>query len=95
MSGMQPDIRYVRSGGAAIAYHVVGDGDIDLAYVPDFVSNLVYYWASAYWRPFYEALAASFRLILFEKRGTGLSERAGGRRDSLVRPRFSTPRRSR
>ena len=43
---MEPDVRYARSGGAAIAYQVVGDGEIDLVYVPDFVSNLVYCWES-------------------------------------------------
>jgi class 3 adenylate cyclase len=69
-----PDIRYAKSGGAAIAYHVVGDADADLVYVPDYVSNLVYAWDSPYWRGFYERLARSFRLILFDKRGTGLSD---------------------
>jgi class 3 adenylate cyclase len=74
---MQPDVRYARSGGAAIAYQVVGEGDVDLVYVPDYVSNLVYGWESPYWRRFYDALARSFRLILFDKRGTGLSDLGG------------------
>jgi class 3 adenylate cyclase len=74
---VDPDIRYVRSGGVAIAYQVVGDGDTDLVFVPDYCSNLVYAWESGYWRPFYERLARSFRLILFDKRGTGLSDRGG------------------
>jgi class 3 adenylate cyclase len=74
---MEPDIRYVRSGGAAIAYQVVGDGETDLVYVPDFDSNLVYGWESRYWREFYDRLAQSFRLILFDKRGTGLSDLGG------------------
>jgi class 3 adenylate cyclase len=69
-----PDIRYAKSAGASIAYQVVGDGDTDLVYVPDYVSNLVYYWDSPHWRSFYERLARSFRLILFDKRGTGLSD---------------------
>ena len=69
-----PDIRYARSGGTAIAYHVVGDGSTDLVFVPDYVSNLVYDWDSPHWRQFYERLARSFRLILFDKRGTGLSD---------------------
>jgi class 3 adenylate cyclase len=71
------DVRYARSGGASIAYQVVGEGDRDLVFVPDFCSNLVYAWESPYWRPFYERLARSFRLILFDKRGTGLSDRGG------------------
>ena len=71
------DIRYVRSGGASIAYQVVGDAGVDLVYVPDYVSNLVYAWESPYMRSFYERLARSFRLILFDKRGTGLSDGGG------------------
>lgn len=72
---MEPDIRYARNGDVAIAYQVVGSGDRDLVLVPDFMSNLVYHWESTYWREFYERLARSFRLILFDKRGTGLSDR--------------------
>jgi class 3 adenylate cyclase/pimeloyl-ACP methyl ester carboxylesterase len=68
------DIRYARNGGVAIAYQVVGEGDVDLVYVPDYMSNLVFGWESPHWRPFYERLAQSFRLILFDKRGTGLSD---------------------
>src|ERR671925_971724 len=71
------DIRYARSAGAAIAYQVVGDGEVDLVYVPDYVSNLVYGWEIPRWRAFYERLARSFRLILFDKRGTGLSDHGG------------------
>jgi class 3 adenylate cyclase len=74
---VQPDVRYVRSGGVAVAYQVVGEAETDLVFVPDFCSNLVYAWESPYWRPFYERLAQSFRLILFDKRGTGLSDRGG------------------
>ena len=57
-------IRYAHNGGVAIAYQVVGEGDIDLVYVPDWMSNLVYGWESPRWRAFYERLAQSFRLIL-------------------------------
>ena len=71
---MRLDIRYARNGGVAIAYQVLGEGDVDLVYVPDYVSNLVFGWESPYRRPFYERLAQSFRLILFDKRGTGLSD---------------------
>ncbi len=74
---MEPDIRYARNGDVAIAYQVVGAGERDLVLVPGFVSNLVYAWESSYWREFYERLARSFRLILFDKRGTGLSDRGG------------------
>jgi class 3 adenylate cyclase len=71
------DIRYARSGGVSIAYQVVGHGDIDLIYVPDYISNLVYAWETPHWRGFYERLAERFRLILFDKRGTGLSDLGG------------------
>jgi class 3 adenylate cyclase/pimeloyl-ACP methyl ester carboxylesterase len=74
---MEPDIRYARNGDIAIAYQVVGRADRDLVFVPDFVSNLVYAWESPYWREFYELLARSFRVILFDKRGNGLSDHAG------------------
>jgi class 3 adenylate cyclase/pimeloyl-ACP methyl ester carboxylesterase len=69
------DIRYAQSGGVAIAYQVVGNGETDLVLVPDYASNLVFLWETPYYRPFYERLAQSFRLILFDKRGTGLSDR--------------------
>jgi class 3 adenylate cyclase len=73
--GRALDIRYVRNGDVSIVYHVVGDAPTDLVLVPDFFSNLVFDWESKHWRPFYERLAQSFRLILFDKRGTGLSDR--------------------
>ena len=71
------EIKYARSSGVAIAYQVVGEGDVDLVYVPDYVSNLVYAWEYPPWRDFYLGLARSFRLILFDKRGTGLSDHGG------------------
>ena len=57
---MQPEVRYARNGGVAIAYQVLGDGERDLVYVPDYVSNLVFGWQSERWRHFYEALAGRF-----------------------------------
>jgi class 3 adenylate cyclase len=71
------EIQYARSGGVAIAYQVVGGGDVDLVYVPDYFSNLVYDWEYPRRRTFFERLARSFRLILFDKRGTGLSDHGG------------------
>src|SRR2546430_397755 len=71
------EIEYARNGGIAIAFQVVGEGDVDLVYVPDYVSNLVYGWEYPPWRDFYLRLARSFRLILFDKRGTGLSDHGG------------------
>ena len=74
MLRVDDEIRYVRSGGVAIAYQVVGEGEVDLVFVPAYGSNLVYGWMWPKWRDFYERLARSFRLILFDKRGTGLSD---------------------
>ena len=71
------DPRYVRNGGTAIAYQVLGGGETDLVYVPDYMSNLVFGWQYPRWRDFYLRLAESFRLILFDKRGTGLSDHGG------------------
>jgi class 3 adenylate cyclase/pimeloyl-ACP methyl ester carboxylesterase len=70
-----PDVRYARSGDVAIAYQVIGDGPLDVVLVPDWVSNLVWAWHTPYWRDFYERLSSFARLIVFDKRGTGLSDR--------------------
>jgi pimeloyl-ACP methyl ester carboxylesterase len=74
---VESEIAYARSGGVAIAYQVVGEGDTDLVYVPDFMSNLVFAMQYPRWRTFYGSLAKRFRLILFDKRGTGLSDHGG------------------
>jgi class 3 adenylate cyclase len=69
-----PDIEYARSGEVAIAYATVGDGPRDLVLIPMF-SNLVFPWLNEDWRAFYEGLASFSRLIMLDKRGTGLSDR--------------------
>ena len=86
-----PDIRYAKNVGTSIAYHIVGDGPIDLVYVPDYVSNLVYAWETPRWRTFYERLARSFRLILFEKRGTASRTADASSRRSRRAWRTCTP----
>jgi class 3 adenylate cyclase len=73
-----PEIRYARSGDISIAYQVVGDGPIDLVLVPGFVSNLELAWEDAHHVAFYRRLSEFSRLILFDKRGTGLSDRIVG-----------------
>ena len=70
-----PDIHYARSGDVSIAYQVIGDGPLDVVLTPDWVSNLVWHWYSPRWRAFYERMATFSRLIVFDKRGTGLSDR--------------------
>jgi class 3 adenylate cyclase len=61
-----------------IAYQVVGDGPIDIVMVPGFVSNVELAWEMPFIRPQLERIAAFARLIRFDKRGTGLSDRAHG-----------------
>lgn len=70
-----PETRYAQSAGLSIAYQVFGDGPIDLVFIPGFVSNLELTWD---WPPlgaFYRAFTPFARVILFDKRGTGLSDR--------------------
>jgi class 3 adenylate cyclase len=69
-----PEVHYARSGDVAIAYQVVGDGPIDLVFVPTW-ANLVFPWFNREWKSFYERLASFSRLIMVDKRGTGLSDR--------------------
>lgn len=69
-----PDIRYARSGDVSIAYQVVGDGPVDLIFVP-WMINLVWAWEQPLFVEFCRRLASFSRLILLDKRGTGLSDR--------------------
>src|SRR3954470_15332672 len=72
---MPPETKYVTSvGGVNIAYQVVGDGPFDLVFVPGFISHLDLQWADPRIARFLEKLASFSRLILFDKRGTGLSD---------------------
>jgi pimeloyl-ACP methyl ester carboxylesterase/class 3 adenylate cyclase len=75
---MPPQTRYARSGEVNIAYQVVGDGPFDLVFVPGFVSHLDLQWADPRIARFLEKLASFSRLILFDKRGTGLSDPVAG-----------------
>jgi pimeloyl-ACP methyl ester carboxylesterase len=70
--------RYAKSGDVSIAYQVVGEGADDIVFVPGFVSNLELVWHEPRWAGFYRELAKLGRLILLDKRGTGLSDRVGG-----------------
>lgn len=69
-----PPISYTRSGDVAIAYQVLGDGPVDLVFVPEF-SNLIWFWQHPLPAGFFRELASFSRLILFDKRGVGLSDR--------------------
>ncbi len=72
---MPPQTRYARSGDVNIAYQVVGDGPRDLVLVPGWVSNIEVFWEHPTAASFLSRLASFCRLILFDKRGTGLSDR--------------------
>jgi pimeloyl-ACP methyl ester carboxylesterase len=73
-----PRTRYARSGELSIAYQVVGSGDLDLVLAPGFVSNLEWGWQERTLRRYLDQLASFSRLILFDKRGTGLSDPVAG-----------------
>lgn len=70
-----PEPRYALSGGAHIAYQVLGEGSIDLVYTPGIWSNLDVMWEWPAWARYLNRLAAFSRLILFDMRGVGLSDR--------------------
>jgi pimeloyl-ACP methyl ester carboxylesterase/DNA-binding winged helix-turn-helix (wHTH) protein/class 3 adenylate cyclase len=70
-----PETMYARSGDVNIAYQVIGDAPIDLVFVMGWVSHLEYFWREPSFARFLLRLASFARLILFDKRGTGLSDR--------------------
>lgn len=71
----RPETQYARNGDAYIAYQVSGTGPIDLVLVPGFISHLEHQWESPGCARLFERLAGFARLIRFDKRGTGLSDR--------------------
>jgi len=70
-----PTTRYVRSDDVHVAYQVIGDGPLDLLWVPGYVSHVEAAWQSPDHAAFMRRLASFSRLILFDKRGTGMSDR--------------------
>jgi pimeloyl-ACP methyl ester carboxylesterase len=80
-----PDVRYARSGDVSIAYSVLGDGPFDLVWTPGALSHLDFVWEDEDRSRFFHALAAFSRLIVFDKRGTGLSDRVAGIADLETR----------
>ena len=73
----RPETQYAKSGDVHIAYQVTGRGPLDLVMVPGFVSHLEYQWEDPRSTRYLERLASFSRLIRFDKRGTGLSDRTG------------------
>jgi DNA-binding SARP family transcriptional activator/pimeloyl-ACP methyl ester carboxylesterase len=73
-----PVTRFTRRAGSALAYQVLGDGPVDLLFIPGFTGHLEVRWEDPSLSRLYRRLAASCRLVLLDKRGTGMSDRAGG-----------------
>jgi pimeloyl-ACP methyl ester carboxylesterase len=82
---MTAPVRYARSGDVNIAYQVTGDGPFDLVLVHGFFSHLEIDWEHPELASFFERLGSFSRLIRFDKRGTGLSDRAVGLPDLETR----------
>jgi len=76
---MPPRTRYARSGDVHLAYQVVGEGPLDLIFVHGWVSNVEYGWEVPPLARFLNRLASFSRLILFDRRGTGMSDRVPDR----------------
>ena len=89
---MPPETRYAKSGDVNIAYQVVGDGPFDLVYVPGWVSNIDLFWEKPKPARFLEHLASFSRLILFDKRGTGMSDRVSNDRLPTLEQRMDDVR---
>jgi class 3 adenylate cyclase len=73
-----PEIRFAKSGDVHIAYQVIGDGPVDLVWIHDWISNLELQWEEQLQARFLQQLASFSRLLLFDKRGSGLSDRTVG-----------------
>lgn len=71
-----PEVRYADTGNGMIAYQVFGEGPIDILVTPGFVSHLDLQWAMPSYTQFFEMMSGLGRVIIFDKRGTGLSDPA-------------------
>ena len=74
----RPETRYARCGDISIAYQVIGDGPIDLLHAQGWITNVEYAWESPEYAQFMIKLSRFSRLITFDKRGTGMSDRDVG-----------------
>jgi len=74
-----PKTEYAKSGDIHIAYQVTGTGPVDLIFVPGWISNIEFAWENEEYARFLQRLASFSRLIFFDKRGTGLSDRVSER----------------
>jgi class 3 adenylate cyclase/pimeloyl-ACP methyl ester carboxylesterase len=71
---VEPQTRYALSGDLHIAYQVVGDGPIDVVYVPSWISQIEHNWDEPRVARYFRRLASFSRLIMFDRRGSGLSD---------------------
>ncbi len=78
MASELPEVHYVRVGEVDIAYQVVGAGPVDLVIVPPLVSHLEIEWELGSYAGFLDRLSSFCRLVRFDKRGMGLSDRIEG-----------------
>jgi class 3 adenylate cyclase len=72
-----PEVRYAKSGDVHIAYQQFGTGPVDLVIVPGWASHLEIAWEDPFFVRFFERLGSFARVVWFDKRGTGLSDRVG------------------
>ena len=72
---MQPDTRYAKCGELQIAYQLFGEGSVNLVIVPPFVSNIENFWDEPDFARWLRRLGSFARVLMFYKRGTGLSDR--------------------
>ena len=75
---MTPTTSYVRAGDVHVAYQVVGDGPVDVLWIPGAASQMECMWDEPTIARWFHRLATSCRLVFFDKRGTGLSDRIEG-----------------
>jgi pimeloyl-ACP methyl ester carboxylesterase len=80
---MERVTRYAQSSGASIAYQAVGDGAIDILFLPGWISQIEALWELPALRRFFERLSLFGRVILFDRRGGGLSDRVLGGEHTL------------
>ena len=84
--------RYAKSGDVNIAYQVIGDGPLDIVFVMGWVSNIDHMWLEPSFARFLNGLASFSRLIIFDKRGTGLSDRVPADRFPTLEERMDDVR---
>ena len=76
--GSMPETQYAQSGELSIAYQCVGDGPLDLLFIPGFVSNVELMWDIPKWVDLFTRFSELGRFVFFDKRGTGCSDRTLG-----------------